>query len=407
MVFFRQKARQYLPPFIKIAVKEFVFGKKFIEGVKISRDANYNMPSLPDTQFDKVEFKKFLIDDLILTDKIHYNQLKKVSVKAKKFFLENFDQNLIVVSFQGQILYYPQYQLNNQNIKIKSNLNSFDIFSILDIEKINDELFITISADYDLNNNCSFLKVVSAKINLEEMEFKYFYENENCLENIQGGRIKKFNHKNKLGFLLTTAASDKEKYLAQKDDSFFGKIIFFELNGNYEIFSKGHRNPQGLYILKNNKILSTEHGPYGGDEINQIIYNKNYGWAEASYGENYGYEEKILKKKDDYIFKKNHQNFGFQEPVFSFVPSIGISEIIKVPDKFSKYWMDNFLIASLNGKSLYRIKFDELFTKVIFMEKIFVGERIRDIKIAPDGKTIFLALESSGSVGKLVSKNSN
>ena len=60
-------------------------------------------------------------------------------------------------------------------------------------------------------------------------------------------------------------------------------------DSNYEIVSMGHRNPQGLYFDKNNLILVTEHGPYGGDEINLIETNKiskdeplNYGWAVVS-----------------------------------------------------------------------------------------------------------------------------
>ena len=62
------------------------------------------------------------------------------------------------------------------------------------------------------------------------------------------------------------------------------------------------------------------------------------------------------------------------------MPSIGISTIIKVPNNFDDYWRNNYLIASLYGNSLFRIKFDEKFTKILFSEKIYVGERIRDIK---------------------------
>ena len=66
----------------------------------------------------------------------------------------------------------------------------------------------------------------------------------------------------------------EQRDLAQQDDSVFGKILKINLKNNtYENLSKGHRNPQGLFYDKiNNIIISTEHGPKGGDEINIIIF---------------------------------------------------------------------------------------------------------------------------------------
>ena len=70
---------------------------------------------------------------------------------------------------------------------------------------------------------------------------------------------------------------------------------------------------------------------------------------------------------------KSHKDQGFIEPIYSYVPSIGISNI-KVP-KIYEYWKNNYLIASME---IARI--DEKFTKILFSEKIYVGEKIRDIK---------------------------
>lgn len=69
-------------------------------------------------------------------------------------------------------------------------------------------------------------------------------------------------------------------------------------------------------------IISTEHGPYGGDEINKIVFNKNYGWPIYSHGEDYGYN---LDKKDKYKYKKDISDLNYEHPIYSFVPSIGIS----------------------------------------------------------------------------------
>ena len=141
-------------------------------------------------------------------------------------------------------------------------------------------------------------------------------------------------------------------------------------------------------------IISTEHGPRGGDEINLIKKNGNYGWPISSYGDLY-----FTRQKNPF-YEKSHEEFGYIEPVFSYVPSIGISTIIKVPENFSKFWQDNYLIASLYGNSLHRIKFDSAYNKILFSEKIFLGERIRDIKFY-EKNLIILTFESGLDLGIL------
>ena len=127
-----------------------------------------------------------------------------------------------------------------------------------------------------------------------------------------------------------------------------------------------------MLVLENDIILSTEHGPRGGDEINLIKYGKNYGWPIASYGSKY-------LKNENYEF--NHSKLNFEEPIFAFLPSIGISEIIKVSNKFDNLWDESFLVASLNKETLFRIMFSKNFSKVILIEEIFIGQRIRDLKM--------------------------
>ena len=145
----------------------------------------------------------------------------------------------------------------------------------------------------------------------------------------------------------------------------------------------------------NDLIIATENGPAGGDEINKILFNKNYGWPLASYGDKYFRDKSV----DKINYKKNHKLNNFEEPIFSFIPSIGISEIIKLPNNFANFWQDNFLIGSLNKKILYRVKFDEQFSKIIYLEEIFIGDRIRDILYLENEKIILLTLEMSGAIG--------
>ena len=127
-----------------------------------------------------------------------------------------------------------------------------------------------------------------------------------------------------------------------------------------------------------------------------ILFNKNYGWPIASYGEKYSFNY----EKEPH-FKKNHQEQGFEEPIFSFIPSIGISEIIKLPNNFSPHHQNKFIVSSLAGSSIFIVNFDKNFNKVINYEKIFLGERVRDLKYDYENKLILFALEENGELGVL------
>ena len=105
----------------------------------------------------------------------------------------------------------------------------------------------------------------------------------------------------------------------------------------YEIVSKGHRNVQGIfYDSQNDLIWSAEHGPQGGDEINlnQTIGGEieNYGWPIVSYGWPYHLDP---EGDEPNPYKQPHDAYGFIEPFMVFTPSIGISNIIKVPASFN------------------------------------------------------------------------
>jgi glucose/arabinose dehydrogenase len=152
----------------------------------------------------------------------------------------------------------------------------------------------------------------------------------------------------------------KNSLLAQKNDSMFGKILEIKKkdlikvskNNNKDltvnIFSKGHRVPQGLTILKN-KIYNTEHGPKGGDELNLVSKNKNYGWPIVSYGTNY-LKENGGNGKSIII---NHENQYYEEPLFAFVPSVGISALNNCPSILNNYYKKPCLMAlSLYGNDL-------------------------------------------------------
>ena len=128
-----------------------------------------------------------------------------------------------------------------------------------------------------------------------------------------------------------------------------------------------------------------------------MILNQNYGWNIASYGRKYN-----ASYNDEKSFFESHQNY--QEPLFSFVPSVGLSQIVPSYN-FEKKWKDNLILTSLNGRSIFRLSFDKDFNRLVSFERIFIGERIRDIIYLSEEKKFFLVLEESSSIGIISNKN--
>ena len=352
---------------------------------------DYNVKFLPETQYLLLDFKKY-----------HTSFDKSLS---KTFFIEIYKDNLILASKYGEFFKANILDLKKNNInKISKKILSNDLkknnekFVINDILIIDNKIFVIKANESNpQNNNCGKLEIYYSIIG-DTFNFNHFKTFDECVGlTLRAGGMQEYIFNNKPGILISTASTSNisEKGNSQKDESIYGKIIFVDMETKEVIqISKGHRNPQGL-ATKDKIILSTEHGPRGGDEINKIIYGKNYGWPISSYGLPYK-SEKNLK------FNKSHKEKGFEEPVYVFLSSVGISELIFLPNSFHEDWQDNLIVSSLNGRSIFRIKFsDKNYNKVIYVEKIFIGERIRDIKYSIDHKLIFLALEDTAIVGIL------
>mgnify|MGYP001206904810 CR=1 FL=1 len=165
------------------------------------------------------------------------------------------------------------------------------------------------------------------------------------------------------------------------------------------------RNIPYLLFVRDDIILSTEHGPKGGDEVNinniPLSKIKNFGWPISSYGEHYkkNYSEKILKEAP---LNKSHKKFGFEEPIKYFNPSIGISQVISLNQMDTEFLvgaMGNEVIEQDLG--LHYIKLSDNRNKVINHNYITLNERVRDIIISEDRKLIVIFLETSSSIAVL------
>jgi hypothetical protein len=348
---------------------------------------DYNTVFLPKTQFDNLNIVKLKV----ITSKNNTQKNPKFIEVTKNFiFIVDSDGNF----FQANNDNFLQTNNKDQFKPINNNTKDLGLIKVLGSLSDNNEIYI--SYVKKINDKCKTFSVAKSTINTNNLNFNDIMNINECVKGpVYGGKIKLYNHQNKSGLLITTSDTimqdDLSDLRAQDTNSLFNKIIFFDFEKKEKIiFSKGHRNPAGLYV-DNKLILATEHGPRGGDEINKIIFNKNYGWPVSSYGELYRKQSDNFD--DEPFYKKNHKKYNFEEPIFSFVPSIAISEIIKIPNNFSKQWQDNFLIGSLNGRSLYRLKFDENYNKILFIEKIYIGKRIRDLKYNPNTNSIILAFD--------------
>ena len=153
-----------------------------------------------------------------------------------------------------------------------------------------------------------------------------------------------------------------------------------------EIYSYGHRNPQGLFYDKISKTLfSIEHGPRGGDEINIIKKGLNYGWPVISYGKEYW---------NPFPVGVGTHKEGMEQPIQVYIPSIAPSSLIVYRGKMFEKWDGNILSGALKLTHVNRIVVNKK-NKVIKENRILenLNERIRDIIQDKKGK-IYISTDS-------------
>ena len=351
-------------------------------------------------------------------------------------YLEKYDENIFLVTATGQITYSNTQKLDTAKFKmnsIKSNIKDIinypefytsSPFGIKDV--LIDEEVIYISYVNELKKDCFNTSILAANINYKFLEFKNFFsigecinkndnffkanKNDKLVPHQAGGRMIASNNN-----ILLTVGEYRKRILAQDDSSYFGKIISInKFSADYDVVSKGHRNPQGLFLNnQTNQLFSTEHGPNGGDEVNVINFNSdneipNYGWPIASYGEHY-FQEKNDNRLELSPLKKSHVENGFVEPIKYFVPSVGISQIIGVPNDFFESQSQQFVVGTMGTAkklkegmlSLYLFQYDEKYNKINQDIIIPIKSRVRDIMYLSERKLIIMFLETNSTIAIL------
>ena len=329
-------------------------------------------------------------------------------------YIDFYEDKIIIISSRGVLAFKKNIENIEENFQqIKNNINEFiginefkkgRWFSIKDIFVFNNKIFLSYTKE--IKEDCWNTSVIWGYINFEDIVFKKLFSPKECVhitKNIDkefnahqsGGRIISIDKNH----IILSIGDYRSRHLAQDNSSLNGKIISINIDkGNYDIISMGHRNPQGLYFDKENKfILETEHGPQGGDEVNLIKVNRfnekkiqNYGWAIVSDGEHYkGKIEENEKKYKKYPLHKSHTEHGFIEPLYSFTPSIGISEIVNVEK-------NKYVVSSTKDKSLYFFELNEQ-KQIINLNRVEVFERIRDLRFY--NNQLYLFMEDTASIG--------
>lgn len=191
---------------------------------------------------------------------------------------------------------------------------------------------------------------------------------------------------------------------AQKLDSDLGKVLRLTREGKAapgnpfadtpgaraEIWTIGHRNPQGLVVHPvSGRVYAHEHGPRGGDELNLLAAGKNYGWPVITSGVDYS--GAVISP---YTARK-----GMEQPLTKWVPSIAPSGMTYYDAAMFPEWRGNLFISALAGQAVHRIVLDGrgfVRSEHVLLEEL--EQRIRDVRQGPDGALYLLTDSPDGEL---------
>lgn len=338
-------------------------------------------------------------------------------------YLDFYNEELILMSATGILMKYSlkdsnmQPQIINSNFNSFSNYQDFNIesnFGVKDILILDDEIYVSFT-EKDINNGYN-TSIVKSKLT-NQLNFKYVLKSKNFIypdkipefnSHQSGGRIVPY----KKDSILVSVGEYRDRSRAQDNLTINGKIIsVHKENGGYRIVSKGHRNPQGLsYDSIRDVILSSEHGPAGGDEINIQLNSDiklNFGWPISSYGIHYDllnkYGEHTADEKrliEGAPLHKSHKEYGFVEPIKYFNQSPGLSQVLMI--EFNDKNLD-FLVSTLGTinspyiQSMLHMRYDLDNQDLNILKHIKIGERIRDM-VVDKNKVLWAIGETSGVI---------
>ena len=218
------------------------------------------------------------------------------------------------------------------------------------------------------------------------------------------------------GTLLVTTAVPAGPGIASSDwmqpqqlDSLMGKVLRINTDGTVpkdnpfvstagarpEIFALGFRDPQGLAVDPTGAVWTSEHGPRGGDEINQVVKGKNYGFPVITYGRDYNGKP---------INGDKTAQAGLEQPVYFWTPDIAPAGIAFYSGNAFPAWKGNLFVAALAAKYLVRLVLDG--TRVVAEERLLTdaNARLRAVHEGPDGSLYVLTDGANGKILRLAAR---
>ena len=226
-------------------------------------------------------------------------------------------------------------------------------------------------------SGCYYASLINSETQLEILKTECIPDEKKINFSGIGGGYTYINNGLLFSIGTPTHYSEEIDKLAQDNKSFYGKIYLMKDNNGkieYSVFSTGHRNPQGITNIKG-KVFSTEHGPEGGDELNKIERDNNYGWPLVSFGNRYG--GKSYKKRSKEL----------TSPIFSFMPAIAPSSLNECPQNLKLYYKDFTCLIGLTLREMSVMIYllDEN-NKLISLEKILTEKRLRHFGVDKNAK---------------------
>ena len=197
-----------------------------------------------------------------------------------------------------------------------------------------------------------------------------------------------------------------EEHPAQALDNHHGVIVRLKDDGGIpgdnpfvsepgalpEIWSYGHRNPQGMaFDPASRRLWATEHGPQGGDELNLITAGANYGWPVIGYGVQYGQGQAI---------HATTTREGMEQPVYFWVPSIGAAGLALYNGAPFRNWQGALLVGGLANEQITLLHMNDTRVRRVETLPIRMG-RIRDVVVGPDG-LVYLATDEGDGEGAIL-----
>ncbi len=214
------------------------------------------------------------------------------------------------------------------------------------------------------------------------------------------------------GDLLVTVGDRGERHRAQDPSDHAGSVLRIRPDGSPsprtaalaipgaapEVFTFGHRNPQGLAIHPaTGAVWIHEHGPYGGDEVNILRGGANYGWPVATHGREYGEEGKGGGGQ----IGVGSEAPGMEPPLLHWTPAIAPSGMAFYTGTEFPRWRGNLFVGALRGRHLRRIVLRG--RAVVLQEAMLEGRlgRIRDVRQGPDGRLYLLTDHGNGALYRI------